>query len=40
MEKEIDIGTFFVPMHEHPVFRMIGLFGGGRGDAKNVRSHI
>ena len=26
MEKEIDIGTFFVPMREQPVFRKIGLF--------------
>ena len=40
MEKEIDIGTFFVPMHEQPVFRMMGLFEGGRDDDQNVRSHI
>jgi len=26
MEKEIDIGTFFVPMHEQPVFQNRGLF--------------
>ena len=32
--------TFFVPMHEQPVFRMMGLFEGGRDDDKNGRSHI
>ena len=36
----IDTRTFFVPMHEQPVFRGIGLFEGGRDDDKNGRSHI
>ena len=26
----VDVRPFFVPMHEQPVFRMIGLFGGER----------
>lgn len=40
MEKEIDMRTFFAPVHEQPVFRMMGLFEGGRDDDKNSRSCI
>jgi hypothetical protein len=40
MENGIDTRTFFVPMYEQPVFRMMGLFEGGRDDDKNGRSYI
>ena len=40
MELGMATRAFFVQMHGQSVFWMIGLFEGGRDDAKNGRSHI